>query len=592
MNQATTNSQVLTVDRGDGVRTEDGSIIQQCIDGNAAAFGFLVDKYKKSVYALAYSEIRNFHDAQDVTQEVFIKAYRKLHTLRRWDNFMGWLYRITSNLCKDWLRSRAKRPDREFVEDQEPGILDHPSIESYRESMVYESIREALDSLPEMYRQVLTLRYFGGMNIREMSRFLGVSPRTIDRRLRIARAQLREGILAMMSTTYEQHKLPASLTFRIVEIVKRIKIHPMPRTAGLPWGLSLATGIIFTVVSLSPHLSILNRMSSPGGSPIPIEANVLKTSQMPAIASNDRGNDNQSPDPSDLQSVFLLTSQAEADIGTTKADVPMSEPHISTDAMELQSIAIDLPGLAGDAKKLEMVLIQPGTFTMGSPKGERGRSDKEWPPHKVTITRPFYIGKYEVTQAQWELVMRSNRSKFRGNPNYPVEKVSWGACQKFIKRLNALGQGTFRLPTEAEWEYACRAGTETPFSFGNAAGVAQREDYRQIADRYMWWQGNNEPNSTKEVGLKLPNSWGLHDMHGNVHEWCSDRWEPPHEREPQIDPQGPSSGARVLIFWTNRVFRGGCYSSGAEACRSAYRNYEQSFDYHYALGLRLVREYP
>ena len=164
-----------------------------------------------------------------------------------------------------------------------------------------------------------------------------------------------------------------------------------------------------------------------------------------------------------------------------------------------------------------------------------------------------------------------------------MEKVSWRACQKFIKRLNKLGKGTFRLPTEAEWEYACRAGTDTRFSFGDAL---------EGADKYMWWTGNNTPNETKKVGLKLPNPWGLYDMHGNVWEWCSDRWEKPYERGPQVDPQSPSSGLPFSFLWTNYTCRGGSFRNGAQGCRSAYRSHEQSFDYHYSLGFRLVREYP
>ena len=261
---------------------------------------------------------------------------------------------------------------------------------------------------------------------------------------------------------------------------------------------------------------------------------------------------------------------------------------------ERQVITIELPGLPRDAKQLAMVLIKPGSFMMGSAMDQRGRCDTEWLPHEVTITRPFYMGMYEITQAQWETVMGNNPSQFRGGLNHPVEKVTWEACQKFIKRLNEFGQGTFRLPTEVEWEYACRAGTPTRFSFGDASECADAgANYCEIADRYMWWNGNNAPVGTKEVGLKLPNPWGLYDMHGNVYEWCSDRWEAPHDRGPQIDPQGPTSGSRFFFFWTQRVFRGGCYQhGGAKNCRSAYRNYEQSFDHYCGLGFRLAREYP
>ena len=158
------------------MRTEDGYIIDKCLNGDSAAFGFLVDKYKASIYAFAYSRLRHFHDAEDITQEVFIKAYQKLHTLKRWDNFLAWLYAITSNLCKNWIRSKSNRPDCEFIEDKDPIILTLPSINSYQDGLMRESLHEALDSLPEMYREVLALYYLGGMSSKEIARFLGTSP--------------------------------------------------------------------------------------------------------------------------------------------------------------------------------------------------------------------------------------------------------------------------------------------------------------------------------------------------------------------------------------------------------------------------------
>ena len=226
------------------MRTEDGHIIRKCLSGDPAAFGLLVDKYKGGVYALAYSKLHNFHDAEDVTQEVFIKAYERLRSLRRWDNFLAWLYAITSNLCKMWIRTRSRRPDREYTEDQSLGIQVDLSMRSYREELAYESVHKALDSLPEGYRQVLTLYYLGGMSGDEIARFLGTSPSNVRQRLSRARSRLKEEMVAVMSATFESQRLPATFTFRIVEAVKRIKIHPMPRVAGLPWGLSLAAGIM------------------------------------------------------------------------------------------------------------------------------------------------------------------------------------------------------------------------------------------------------------------------------------------------------------------------------------------------------------
>ena len=171
------------------MQTEDGDIIRECLNGDSSAFAFLVDKYRKSVYALAYARIHNFHDAQDIAQEVFIRAYKSLHTLRKWDNFMGWLYRITCNVCKRWNWSNTKRLDSDFIEDHDPDLLDRNSMISYREEMIHQSIREALESLPDTYREALTLRYFGGMKVNEIARFLGISSSTVDRRLREALSQ-------------------------------------------------------------------------------------------------------------------------------------------------------------------------------------------------------------------------------------------------------------------------------------------------------------------------------------------------------------------------------------------------------------------
>ena len=126
------------------MQTEDGYIIRKCLNGEKEAFGLLVDKYKEGVYLLAYGKLRNFHDAEDVTQEVFIKVYRKLHSLRRWDNVMAWIYAVTSNTCKDWIRSQSRRRDRESIADQNPESLTNPSINSYREGLVLESLHEAL----------------------------------------------------------------------------------------------------------------------------------------------------------------------------------------------------------------------------------------------------------------------------------------------------------------------------------------------------------------------------------------------------------------------------------------------------------------
>ena len=237
------------------MRTEDGQIIYKCLNGDSAAFGLLVDKYQGSIYALAYSKLHNFHDAEDVTQEAFIKAYRKLHTLRWWDNFLAWLYAITANLCKDWVRSQSKRPDREFAADHKPGVMKSSAMDSYREDMVCESLHEALESLPAIYHQVLTLYYLGGMSGREIARFLGTSPSNVSHRLSKARARLKKEMITVMSTGYEKQRLQVAFTFRIVEMVKRINVRPLPRALSLPWGAAVVVGAIIAVLISASHIT-------------------------------------------------------------------------------------------------------------------------------------------------------------------------------------------------------------------------------------------------------------------------------------------------------------------------------------------------
>jgi formylglycine-generating enzyme required for sulfatase activity len=228
--------------------------------------------------------------------------------------------------------------------------------------------------------------------------------------------------------------------------------------------------------------------------------------------------------------------------------------------------------LPDNAQPLEFVWIQPGTFDMGSPATEKDRVSDEGPQHTVTITDGFYLGRFEVTQAQWQTVMGSNPSRFKGNPNRPVDSVSWNDCQAFIQKLNELGQGSFRLPTEAEWEYACRAGSSTRFYWG--------DDNTLQASPFFAWHLANAGSHTFDVGLKEPNAWNLHDMAGNVWEWCSD-WQGAYSGEAQFDPLGPAAG-------TAKIFRGGSWNYHAKFGRSAARNYYNPDGRFDSIGLRLV----
>jgi formylglycine-generating enzyme required for sulfatase activity len=213
----------------------------------------------------------------------------------------------------------------------------------------------------------------------------------------------------------------------------------------------------------------------------------------------------------------------------------------------------------GEDVSMKLALIPAGKFMMGSPETEKGRRNEEV-QHEVTISKPFYMGVTEVTQAQYEAVMGTNPSKFKGATN-PVDTVSWNDAADFCKKLSEKTRHPVRLPTEAEWEYACRAGTTTRFSFG---------DKDSVLGDYAWYDGNSGGTTrpvggtTHPVGQKKPNAWGLYDMHGNVWEWCAD-WYGDYPKAAATDPSGAASGAY-------RVLRGGSWSYNPISCRSALRH--------------------
>ena len=261
------------------MQTEDGDLIRQCLNGDSSAFGFLVNKYKEPVYASAYAKVSNFADAQDLTQEVFIRAYQNLRHLRYYDRFGAWLYAITSNLAKNFLRSKVRRPDREYVEVVEQEVIDRSAVEIYHAKKAHEPLYEALEVLPEIYRQVLSLYYLAGMNSKEISQFLGTSTETVNMRLSRARKKLKEEMTAMMSTTFDKIKLQPSFTFRIVEQIKQIKIQP--RATGIPLGLSVAGGLIVALLSLTVPFSSLFALDRLVGSALPAKTHAAEIGLIP-----------------------------------------------------------------------------------------------------------------------------------------------------------------------------------------------------------------------------------------------------------------------------------------------------------------------
>ena len=217
---------------------------------------------------------------------------------------------------------------------------------------------------------------------------------------------------------------------------------------------------------------------------------------------------------------------------------------------------------------LELVQIPGGSFLMGSPYLETGRYPDESPQHEATVPA-FAMGKFEVTQAQYEAVMGNNPSNFKG-ANRPVESVSWNDAVEFCQKLSQQSGRTYRLPSEAEWEYACRAGTTTPYFFGESLAKSQ---------------ANYGSESTTDVGSFPPNNFGLYDMHGNVYEWCLDDWHDNYSG-------APTDGSA----WTNggdsngRILRGGSWYFDSEDCRSAFRAWDDPGDRVNDVGFRVVCE--
>lgn len=226
---------------------------------------------------------------------------------------------------------------------------------------------------------------------------------------------------------------------------------------------------------------------------------------------------------------------------------------------------------------MAFIPMPAGTLTMGSPHSDLAAADNEKPPHQVAISQPFYLGQYAVTQAQWEAVMGYNPSHFQGDPKRPVESISWDEAQGFLEKLTAQeGQMRYRLPTEAEWEYAARAGTTTVYSFGDDPAPLRA---------YAWYRDNAQ-GTTHAVGQRQPNDWGLYDMFGNVWEWVQDWYSRDYyQQSPERDPRGPAQGR-------GRVLRGGSWYNPARSARSAQRTaYASGYsNFIGSIGFRVVLE--
>ncbi len=250
---------------------------------------------------------------------------------------------------------------------------------------------------------------------------------------------------------------------------------------------------------------------------------------------------------------------------------------------------------------MKLVRIPAGKFVMGSPADEADRNENEV-QHEVTISKPFYMGAYEVTQRQFQQLMAAKvkrgpifHEKRGGGPDHPMENILWKEAVDFCAALSNLPEEkkagrTYRLPTEAEWEYACRAGTTTPFSFGKS--LSSKQANFNGNSPYGGAEKGPYLGHTDKVGSHAPNAWGLYDMHGNVAEWCSDYYDNDYyAKSPKEDPKGPAKGVLSTDYDDfYRVIRGGCWLDEGRALRSAYRFRAMPHDPYRLIGFRVVCE--
>ena len=262
--------------------TSDSHIVHECLSGNTEAFAELVDKYKTRIFALVYAKVGQFQDAEDLTQDVFFNAYKKLSTLKRWDNFYAWLHSSAVNRCKDFHRAQYRQIDAAYLADQTDNH--RADMDVHAKNLSNKQLHEALAALPEIHRQVLVLRYMAGLKSKEIAETLRVSPNTINQRLMRARAKLKtilsEDMVAMMPAAFADRKLSPGFTTGVVELIRDAKIQTAPHKTGLPLGLSAAGGVILLFLSLSLPHNPLYPLGEWLGGYLPLKAQVVEDGEL------------------------------------------------------------------------------------------------------------------------------------------------------------------------------------------------------------------------------------------------------------------------------------------------------------------------
>jgi RNA polymerase sigma factor (sigma-70 family) len=553
--------------------------------GDGAAFAELVSRYTPMVYRACRRLLGNDHDAEDATQAAFVVLARKAGSLRQEGRLNGWLHRVARLVALEALRKRMQheRNQMECTLWQESLA---PDLSEAEHDAVRSHVDAELDGLSAILREAIVLRYLRGFSEQAAAVAAGCPLGTMKRRASDGIAKLRQRLakrgvalggaaLAGLLTSEASAAIPETLLPSILATVKTAVATTATATGASSTAAMLAKGamkamFIAKVKMVAAVVAVAAGLSLPIGLTV---AGMTNKSEKVTEMTNAVSQDVVAGD-------YLVIDISG---GPSASNYPVG--YLS---------ALPSGGWTDEHKTTKLVMrkIPAGTFTMGSPSNELGRNDHET-QHTVTLTKAFYIGVFEVTQRQWELVMGNRPSFFTSSRYYltrPVEQVSyydvrenadsnstistsWPAsgavgATSFLGKLRAkTGLATFDLPTEAQWEYACRAGTTQALNSGHNLTDKERDARMDTVGRYQKrsTDANCATNTgTATVGSYLANAWGLYDMHGNVSEWCLD-WFGMYSGSAQ-DPAGE------LHSEAGRVLRGGVWGNRAEYCRSASRD--------------------
>jgi RNA polymerase sigma factor (sigma-70 family) len=528
----------------DGAGKTDGELLDSFIlHKDEAAIAALVRRHGPMVWGVCCRMLRNDHDAEDAFQAAFLVLVQKAATLPNRETVGNWLYGVAHQTA---LRMRALAAKRNVRERQ---LVVMPEIASPEKS-AWDDLQPALDQelarLPDKYRALIVLCDLEEKTRKDVARQLSIPEGTVASRLATAREML----------------------------AKRMSRH----------GITVSSVLLGSI--LSPHASSAN---------VPVEAisSTIKAATLVAAGQGVAGAASATVATltigvtkamlmSKIKTVMVIIlivglTFSGAGLGLRLFGGPPAAEQANVDGWNTP-VVFPIPQRDKEAPPkhytntlgMKFVWIPPGSFIMGSPKNEEGREPgkgTDETQHKVTLTKGFYMSVYPVTQEQWESVMGNNPSAFKGEKNLPVDRVSWDDCQEFVKKLreNDKDKKAYRLPTEAEWEYGCRAGTTTAFFFGDTIST----DQVNYNGEEVYGKGKKGINRDKPtpVGSFPANAWGLHDMHGNVYQWCQDFYGE-YPKNDLVDPQGP---AKAEGPGDGRVFRGGAWPYAPVACRSAAR---------------------